>query len=419
MTNVTVWLGVALLSLGPVSFMIVEDTGGLVWALTALAGLIVTGVYCRRWWPELQNNGRPVLTSLGLLLVYLAIPVFGYCVIDGSDFAESRLGRQLLFLGVPFILLLLWWLRPAFSTVLAILALNALGFGIYATWDFLSSSDRADGVTHAIHFGNTGLFLGFASLALFPVTRHYGWRLLAVAGMVAGVCASILAGARGGWVAVPLLIVITLIMLFREFRLNRNLLLGLIAVIMLTLAGLAQTGMVQGRINSAKQELIQLSANHRETSIGYRITMWEQAWLQIQEAPIVGTGFSGYRDRILAAVESGELSPGMRAFSTEPHNEYLYQWLTRGIIGLLFFIFCLAAAGWYFFRWLVYGDSSQRAIAHVGLTLVVIIAIGGLTITVIDQRAVIRFITWILALLLYCVWMFGSNSPIGRYRVER
>jgi O-antigen ligase len=111
-----------------------------------------------------------------------------------------------------------------------------------------------------------------------------------------------------------------------------------------------------------------------------------------------------------AAVESGLLPQDMLDFATEPHNEYLYQWLTRGALGLSVFLLCLVGAGWYLSSWLLRGDSSRTAVAQVGLSLVAIIAIGGLTITVIDQRDVIRFLGWVLALLLYCVWLCGKES---------
>jgi O-antigen ligase len=401
----------ALLLAGPASFLILEDAGGIVWATSLLGGLAVACM-SRGWWPELIGNGRPVMFCLGILLLYLAIPLFSYLLVDDSDFAKSRISRQFLLVGTPFVLLLLWWLRLGLRAVLALIALNAVLFGAYAYCHVWLDPGRVAGSVHAVHFGNLSLFLGFASLALLS-SGHYGWRILAVAGMILGSAASMLAGARGGWLAVPILSVVTLIMVSRVFKLKPPVIYGMVGLTVLVLAGLSHTGVVRQRIDKVQQNLAQLElteSNWLNNSVGVRILMWEQAWLEIRRAPLLGTGFSGYRDRMQAAVESGLLPQDMLDFATEPHNEYLYQWLTRGALGLSVFLLCLVGAGWYLSSWLLRGDSSRTAVAQVGLSLVAIIAIGGLTITVIDQRDVIRFLGWVLALLLYCVWLCGKES---------
>lgn len=407
----------ALLVLGPVSFLILDDAGGIIWAASVLAGLGVACTARQKWWPDLRENGRPVIYCLGILALYLALPLLSYLLIDGSDFAKSRVTRQFLLLGTPFVLLLLWWLRLSLRTVLALIAINAAAFGIYAFCYAWLDPGRVEGSVHAVHFGNLSLFLGFASLGLLAVADHYGWRILAVAGVILGGTASVLAGARGGWLAAPLLFAVTLIMVTRAFRLQRTLVIGMIGLTILVLAGLWHTEAVQQRIDKVEQNLEQLKLAESKwlnNSVGVRILMWEQAWLEIRGAPLLGSGFSGYRDRMQTAVESGALPKDMLDFATEPHNEYLYQWLTRGAFGLAVFVLSLAVAGWYFSGMLLRGDASRIAVAQVGLALVAIIAIGGLTITVIDQRAVIRFLGWILALLLYCIWLCGKERATGR-----
>lgn len=416
-TRAAAGVAMALLALGPVSFLILDDAGGIIWAASVLGGLAVACGARQRWWPELRENGRPVMYCLCMLALYLALPLLSYFLIDDSDFAKSRVTRQFLLLGTPFVLLLLWWLRPGLRMVLALIAFNAAFFGIYAFVYAWLDPGRVEGSVHAVHFGNLSLFLGFASLGLFAVAGRRGWRILAVASMILGGAASVLAGARGGWLAAPLLFAVTLIMLTRVFRLGRHVVFGMIVLTLLVVAGLWHTDAVRQRIDKVEQNLEQLElaeSKWLDNSIGVRILMWEQAWLEIREAPLLGSGFSGYRDRMQTAVASGELPKDMLDFATEPHNEYLYQWLTRGAFGLTVFLLCLAGAAWYFSDLLLRGNSSQVAVAQVGLSLVAIIAVGGLTITVIDQRAVIRFLGWILALLLYCIWLCGKESAAGQ-----
>lgn len=412
-TKTAGWLAIALLVFGPVSFLILDHTGGVIWALTVLAGFAVACTTFNKWWPEIREQPL-LLLCFGILALYLVLPVLSYFLVDSSDFAASRVKRQLLFLGTPFVFLLLWRLRPPLQTVLALIAINASAFGAYSLWFLAAHPGRVDGVTHAVHFGNVSLFLGSASLALLLITRHSGWRILGVAGMILGGSALVLSGSRGAWIAVPVLCVIALIAAIRTLGLRRHMIFGLVSLIILILAGLWHTEAVQTRVVSAQKDLEQLSRNHWQHSIGFRIIMWEQAWLEIREAPLRGTGFSGYRNRVYSAVRSGALPKEMLRFATEPHNEYLYQWVTRGAVGIMLFLLCLVGAGWYFFRLLLRGNHSQVAVAHVGLSLVITIAVGGLTITFIDQRAVIRLLVWIVAVLIYSVWLLEKDRPVRK-----
>jgi O-antigen ligase len=405
------WLVVALLFSAPVFFLVVENVGGVIWTFSVLMGIGIACTTYREWWPELRGN-RQLLVFLAVISLYLAISVLSF-LIDGSEFALGRIKRQMLLVGTLFIFLVFWRLRLRWRIVLGAIALNALIFGVYAIWVYSIVDRRADGEVHAVHFGNMSLFLGFASLALLPATRDRRWRILAIAGLLLGVGGSVTAGARGGWLAVPILLVVTLIMIIRALQLRRRTLFVLFCLIAIALTGLWHIEIVQKRINRAQKDLIELAENDRPNSIGFRLVMWEQAWLEIQEAPLLGTGFSGYSNRMEAAVASGELDEEMLRFTNEPHNEYLYQWATRGAVGLLVFLVCLAWAGWHFFRLLLRGDIFQLSVAQVGLPLIIIIAVGGLTITVIDQRAVIRFLSWILAVLMYGLWVSSQNNLAG------
>jgi O-antigen ligase len=295
--------------------------------------------------------------------------------------------------------------------------MNASVFGMYSFWFFGMYSERVRGVTHAIHFGNISLFLAVASLALFPITHRKGYWIFSIIGMALGCSASLLSGSRGGWIAVPLLFPIALIMGIRAFKLKLSIILGLISITIMVFIGLIHTEAVQMRIDSFQEDLMKIQENEQENSIRVRFIMWEQALLEVRQAPLHGTGFSGYRNRIIAAVESGLLPQYMLSFATEPHNEYLYQLSTRGTIGLTVFLLCLAGIGVYFFKWLFWGNPFQVPVGYIGLSLFIIVAVGGLTITVIDQRAVIRFLSWILALLMYCVW-FCKKEKLSSYSLE-
>jgi hypothetical protein len=47
------------------------------------------------------------------------------------------------------------------------------------------------------------------------------------------------------------------------------------------------------------------------------------------------------------------------------------------------------------------------------LTLIIVLAVAGLSITMIDQRAMIRFMAVMVAITLYLSWASGSTRCIG------
>jgi O-antigen ligase len=209
---------------------------------------------------------------------------------------------------------------------------------------------------------------------------------------------------------VPFLLLAALALAIRTVKLKRTVVIGLICLAMVVSWGLFRTDTVQTRIHKFQYDLSQLEKFDPANAIEVRLLMWGQAWLEICQAPLLGTGFSGYRERVRAEIQSGDLPDYMMSYATEPHNEYLYQWATRGGIGLIVYLSLLAGVGLYFFKWLFFGGPSQVLVGYTGLCLVIVVAVGGLTITVIDQRDVIRFLGWISAFLIYCVWLCKEKN---------
>jgi O-antigen ligase len=396
----------------PSAILLVDGLGTPYLGICALAGLLIVAKQGRLFLTDWRKAG--VLLWFGILmLAYLLVTLANFALVDSSTFAFSRVQRQLLLLSIPVVFALLWWARPTLQVVASGIAVNAVVFGVYTMFSVLPGRERGVGlgVTHETLFGNAGLLLGFASLALILLKPSWPWRILGLAGLGFGLATSILAQSRGGWLAIPLLVVVSLIAYIRMYRPGVATWFTLSATTLLAVVMLAQTPAVEYRVAEARQDLLGMTSGNFETSIGWRVLMWQTAWDTGREAPLFGQGFSGYPDNVDAGIEHGHLPHSMGLFRTEPHSDYLHLFASRGVVGLMSYAALLLVPIGYLIALLTFGERRQIAGAQLALSLLIVLAVSGLSITMIDQRAMIRFISVMSAIALYAVWETRRSSP--------
>jgi O-antigen ligase len=396
----------------PSAILLVDGLGTPYLGICALAGLLIVAKQGRLFLTDWRKAG--VLLWFGILmLAYLLVTLANFALVDSSTFAFNRVQRQLLLLSIPVVFALLWWARPTLQVVASGIAVNAVVFGVYTMFSVLPGRERGVGlgVTHETLFGNAGLLLGFASLALILLKPSWPWRILGLTGLGFGLATSILAQSRGGWLAIPLLVVVSLIAYIRMYRPGVATWFTLSATTLLAVVMLAHTPAVEYRVAEARQDLLGMTSGNFETSIGWRVLMWQTAWDTGREAPLFGQGFSGYPDNVDAGIEHGHLPHSMGLFRTEPHSDYLHLFASRGVVGLMSYAAFLLVPIGYLIALLTFGERRQIAGAQLGLSLLIVLAVSGLSITMIDQRAMIRFISVMSAIALYAVWETQRASP--------
>jgi hypothetical protein len=171
----------------PSAILLVPGLGSIYLALCVLPGVLIA-VQQRRSLKALWKDNGAVRWVGVLLLTYLLVSLGNFALIDPSDFAFSRLQRQLILLAIPAVFVLLWWARPTILAIHAGIALNAVTFGVYAIASYLQDGQRVQAVTNWILFGNAGLLLGFSALGLFFLRPSWPWRTLGLAGLGPGCC---------------------------------------------------------------------------------------------------------------------------------------------------------------------------------------------------------------------------------------
>jgi O-antigen ligase len=110
---------------------------------------------------------------------------------------------------------------------------------------------------------------------------------------------------------------------------------------LLLLASLSAT--VQQRVAlffAEYQQFFQMAPQQRsqlETSVGLRLQYFVSSWVIVQDHFWTGVGSLNFKSLFWEVNRSmGATNP--QVFPPNPHNEYLYMWATKGLIGLLLYL---------------------------------------------------------------------------------
>ncbi|MBQ6656028.1 MAG: O-antigen ligase family protein [Ottowia sp.] len=298
-------------------------------------------------WPQFWRAWRGGSVRLGSMGVWAAaIAAMGLAwsmhIVDGGAILWNGWGvdRCLKYALVLLALPAFFHLCPGIRALRWGCWLGAAGAGLFALWQTLvQGMERAQGHTHvAIQFGNIALLLGAWSAAWALHARRsgvplaqcaFGWLAAAL-----GLTASVASGSRGGWLALPLLVL--MLALFAAALRARPVRRAAPTLLVATAASLLLLALppVQERMALALHEWQQAADGPAaaNTSVGLRRAFWNLAWELGREHPLVGTGQLGYERAQEAAIEQGRM-PTLATGYEHAHNEWLDVWAKRGLLG--------------------------------------------------------------------------------------
>ncbi|RCX10994.1 O-antigen ligase family protein [Extensimonas vulgaris] len=303
--------------------------------------LVMLGLW--RWPAVLRGRLAPHAPLRAWALVVLAMGlVWSMYLFEGGRLITNTLGLDrsskyfLVLLALPAV----WAQRPAAWALRWGCWVGAAGAGVLAGWQVLVQHlVRAEGYTNAIQFGNLSLLLALWS-GIWAVQASCPYeRLLGALAAVLGIAASVLSGSRGGWVVLPVLLVLFVWFARPQTQGSqgshgRRGLLALGAAL-LTCLLLAALPPVQQRAHEAAQELLQQPEPEKSnTATGSRLAFWMHAWRLGLEHPWLGAGQLGYEQSQREAVARQEM-PSMSVHFNHAHNEWLDMFAKRGLLGVI------------------------------------------------------------------------------------
>jgi O-antigen ligase len=255
---------------------------------------------------------------------------------------------------------------------------------------------------NVIHFGDLALILGFMSLFSIHVGVERSPISITVklCGLLVGIYLSFRTGTRGGWLLVPVLLVIW-IMLGLRLRSRTGIMaaLGLIAIV--GVATLLMYDVIQQRVLEVQSDLAAFARGDRDTSIGIRLQILQVVAHVLQEHPLVGAGPQGYKATLSALGQAGVITAeAVQLGTAEVHNQILSYTVKYGLLGLVSGLAIHLVPLVIFVRALKVATGETRIAVLMGICLTTGFLIFGLTVEIFNLKHTITFYSFTLAVLL-------------------
>ena len=240
--------------------------------------------------------------------------------------------RAFLFLSV---IIFIVYSSLKFDILLYSIPLGSFISGVVALYQYyILSLESAFYNQMKIQSGDMAMSLGLFSFSIafyFLDVKKSKLALFSVGCGIFGVLASILSFARGGWIGVPILLLI-LIFLYRHL-LSKKLLLGGITFLCIISVVLTVNNKFVNRLSEAQYELkLYLSGDDKVSSIGERLDMWKIGSKAFLERPISGWSLKelDYYKKDLA--DKDVVTKASISFS-HLHNQFIDELAKKGILG--------------------------------------------------------------------------------------
>lgn len=241
-------------------------------------------------------------------------------------------------------------------------------------------------------FGSLNLTLGLCCLLSIDLYGRDDWRIRIYkgAGFIVGVYLSVLSGSRTGWLALPLVLILWVLLRMTRYRVPL-----LISVLVLAGGSYYVSTTLQQRLDMAGQEIMsyQWNALNPQTSVGDRLSFLRIAAFVFTQRPWFGVGDHGLSEFInhpelnqyaLQETQEWALRSGF-------HNEIATNMVRSGIWGLLLSSALFLMPALFFIRGL-HADSLQiQKIALLAFGYLVCTFISGMTTEVFNLKFTASF----------------------------
>ncbi|WP_288533992.1 O-antigen ligase [uncultured Haemophilus sp.] len=284
---------------------------------------------------------------------------------------------------IPVFLLLLK--RPIKTCVLSysipLGGIIAVCIALYDKFILNLNPDQNPRIMH-IQGGDISMSLGIFSLMIALYAHHkkdVKLTTLSVIGGLCGIVGSLLSTARGGWVALPVLLVVILY-IYRQ-SLSKRFFLTFFGIIVIASIGISQmpNNRIMERIDVAQKDIQLYLDNHDgNTSLGARFEMWKSALEMAKEKPLFGWGIQGATEKRKQETKE-KIATGNIGQFTHAHNQYLDDLSKRGIVGLLALLAVLFIPLRAFMKKLNNTNDEIKLIATLGVAHILSVMIYGLS----------------------------------------
>lgn len=308
-----------------------------------LLALLSFWAWSRYQWPDGEwALAKPLFILIGLFCLWdLSANLLG-----GNSLSDSL--QALRHVRKFFFVLLLWPLfaspRVARHALLSLGATVSLLAAANLVWTLVLH--HPESMTSFMSNLHGQILVGMVLLLVHAalVRRYQPWLLVALA-LVLLASLFFAAHRRTGYVLLAVGSVFMMLLLWKSQtgRRRQVYLLAGVAVLaaLLLLAGLSAT--LQQRVDlffTEYHQFFEMSPQQRsqlETSVGLRLQYFVSSWSIVQDHFWTGMGSLNFK-QLFWEVNRDMGATNPKVFAPNPHNEYLYMWTTKGLVGLLLYL---------------------------------------------------------------------------------
>jgi O-antigen ligase len=275
---------------------------------------------------------------------------------------------------------------------------------------------RPGGFINSITFGDLAMLLALLALAgAIDMRDRPRDALLAGAGALAGLAASVLTGTRGGWMA---LVLAALVLGRHLVRIDSRRVRALLAAGVAVLAAawfVPALGVQERFVAGVHDARTWYEGGPVWTNVGIRLELWKGAVMLIREHPLFGMDFDACRARLAEYAQAGRFDP-MVLELPHLHNDGLQVLATGGVVGFVIWAATLVAPLRFFLRQLgrdrEYDVLKPQFAVALGGALVVLGYIGfGLTEVIFwSMKGSVFYALMVFLLMGYCL---NAKEKIG------
>ncbi|ERI32568.1 MULTISPECIES: O-antigen ligase family protein [Alcaligenes] len=393
--NAAAHLGVSLFFISLLSTRNVYSAGVILLLVTTLCWYLNSLRSCQSL--RSQRISRGLYTILALVFANGLLVWFLH---QNPGNQLDLLSRYLLLVPIFYMLSSLRLHNGVIWVCFALASLSALWI-IPAQYGGPLHDGRIYGYTGAIQFGNIALSLACFCLVAFLSQLSQAQRstpilLVSLLGCLAGFLLSLLAGSRGGWIALPVVFLILSYVYLPKQHFRRGMMILSLAAA-LSASILWQTDTIQSRIALAQHDIEQFEAGNSNTSIGARFAIWQANWKLIQERPLSGWSYQQHEQALTELVRTGQADAVVLNLANS-HNNYIETWVDLGLSGLLLQILLLLYCFYGFIRRVHASEPHTRAYAVCGSIVIAIYTLANLTQNMMERNNTLLFLLISIAL---------------------
>jgi O-antigen ligase len=234
--------------------------------------------------------------------------------------------------------------------------------------------------TNPIPFGDTALLFAFLSVLTFGWDSRYRALALAIKllGLIGGGFASYFSGTRGGWIAIPLFLIL-IGMQYGWFTHWKRIVVA-VACIAALVAALLSTDRVHERFVAATTDFTRLEQGNEDTSVGLRLQLWSASIMLFEDHPVYGVGKGRLMRALGDLAQRGLVNPVI--VNERAHSDFFSALAEMGAIGAASIFVVYFGTSVYFWRARRDADPVIRTAACSGLAVSLSTILFGLTIDV-------------------------------------